>query len=140
MALTRKQSAAVHVGKKELGLTDDEYRAILCQVAGVTSSRELDSFGFESSVIERFASLGWRSDVARPYLGRRPGMVTPGQVTLMRTLWDRYTGGEGDDLTLGKWLNWTFGVSALRFVTVAQARKAVEALKAMVAREEAGRQ
>lgn len=139
MALTRKQSAAIHVGKKELGLTDDEYRAILYRSAGVTSSRELDSFGFES-VIERFASLGWRPDFARPYLGRRPGMATPGQVTLMRTLWDRYTGGKGDDLTLGKWLNRTFGVSALRFVTAAQASKVIDALKAMVARVEAGGQ
>ena len=139
MALTRQQLAAIHVGKKALGLADDDYRAILHRVAGATSARQLDSLGFEL-VIEHFASLGWRPSFRRPYLGRRPGMASPGQVTLMRTLWDRYTRGEGVDLTLGKWLKRTFGVSALQFVTAAQALKAIDALRAMVSRVEPGPQ
>ena len=68
-------------------------------------------------------------------------MATPGQVALMRTLWDRYTRGEGVDLTLGKWLQRTFEVSALQFVISAtQAPKAIDALRAMVSRVEAERQ
>ena len=139
MALTRQQLAAIHVGKKALGLTDDEYRAILQRAGGATSTRQLDSPGFEL-VIETFTSLGWRPSFRRPYLGRRPSMATPGQVTLMRTLWDRYTRGEGVDLTLGKWLNRTFGVSALQFVTAIQAPKAIDALRSMVSRVETERQ
>ena len=97
----------------EGGLADDDYRAILHRAAGVASARQLDSLGFEL-VIEQFTSLGWRPSFRPPYFGRRPGMASPGQVTLIPTRWDRYTRGEGVDLTLGKWLNRTLGVALLR--------------------------
>ena len=62
MALTRQQIAAIHVGKKALSLTDDDYRAILHRAGGVTSSRQLDSLGFEL-VIENFMA---RRESRRP--------------------------------------------------------------------------
>ena len=62
-------------------------------------------------------------------------MATPAQVTLIRKLWDEYTGGAGTDLTLGKWLARTFKTSALRFVTREEGQKAITALKAMKARK-----
>lgn len=133
--MTRQQLAAIHVGKKALGLADDDYRAILQRLGGVPSARDLDSQGFEL-VIEQFAALGWRPAFRRPYLGRRKAMASPGQVNLIRTLWDRYARSQGDDAALGKWLHRTVKVSALRFVTAAQAPRAIEALKAMVARVE----
>jgi len=41
MGLDRKKLAIIHIVKKELGLTEAEYRQILLNVAGVPSAKEL---------------------------------------------------------------------------------------------------
>ncbi len=134
MALGRKQISLIHVAKGRLGLTEDDYRAILWQVGGVESSADLDAFGFEA-VMEHFERLGFQSDWRRRNFGTRPAMASPGQVDLIRRLWREYTDGEGTDLTLGKWLARTFKVSALRFVPRKMAPKVIAALKAMKAKK-----
>lgn len=134
MPLTRKQTALVHVARKQLGLTDEQYRAILLQLAGVETSKHLDRIGFEL-VMQYMAALGFKSDFAKTFYGHRPGMATPAQVSLIRALWDEYTEGETTDLALGKWLARTFKVSAVRFVTFDHAPKAIAALKAMKAKK-----
>jgi phage gp16-like protein len=128
--------ALVHVAKKRLGLEDADYRAILLRVAGVESARDLTDAGFRQ-LMDVFAHLGFSSDSAARNFGRRPGMAGAGQVAAMRRLWAEYTGGEGTDATLGKWLERTWGVSALRFVTAEQAPKVLAVLKGMVARRRA---
>ena len=132
MSLTRKQTALVHVAKKELGLSDDEYRAIMRQVTGVESSKHMDQYDFED-FMQYMAALGFKADFTKTFYGRRHGMASPGQVSLIRQLWDEYTDGRTTDLALGKWLTRTFKVSALRFVTSEQAPKAIAALKAVKA-------
>jgi transposase-like protein len=44
--LDPKKLALVHIVKKELGLSDPVYRAILARVAGVRSAKDLDGAGF----------------------------------------------------------------------------------------------
>jgi hypothetical protein len=44
--LDRKKIALVHIVKKELGMSDKDYRRILKRIAGVKSSRDLDEAGF----------------------------------------------------------------------------------------------
>ena len=136
MALTKKQTAAIHVAKKQLGLSDDEYRAVLYRVAGVSSSMQMNGFDFELLITE-FISIGWRPALGRQFFGFRDGMAAPGQVALIRALWDEYTGTAGTDLTLGKWLHRTFGVSSLRFLAADKVPKVIAALKAMKARRAA---
>ena len=111
MALSRKQSALFHIAKKQLGLTDEHYRAILSTLTGFESSKHLDQRDFET-VMQHMASLGFRSDFTKTFYGQRPGMASPRQVALIRKLWDEYTGGKGDDSSLGKWLNRTFRISS----------------------------
>ena len=41
-----KKLAVIHIVKKELQLSDEEYRTILEQVTGVTSAKNLDDAGF----------------------------------------------------------------------------------------------
>ena len=134
MALTRKQTALLHVAKKHLSLEDADYRAILRQEAGVESSRALDADGFKV-VLRRFGELGFVPSSRRADLGWRVGMASPEQVGFIRSLWKQYTKGEGDDRSLGKWLQRTVQVSDIRFVTYANASKAITALLAMVTRE-----
>ncbi len=46
MGIDNKKLAVIHIVKKELGLTDDEYRDILKREAGVSSAKDLDDRGF----------------------------------------------------------------------------------------------
>ena len=136
MALTGKQTALIHVAKTQLGLGDDDYRAVLLREAGVETSRDLDNDGFDA-VMARFKALGFKpSDTPRSY-GRRAGMATPAQVAYIRSLWNEYTDGVGDDRSLGKWLQRTVKVTDLRFVSFAAARKAIAGLRAMVEKKAA---
>jgi hypothetical protein len=58
--LAAKKLAVVHVAKTQLGLEDDDYRAILTAEAGVRSARDLNDAGFDR-VMARFARLGFAS-------------------------------------------------------------------------------
>lgn len=44
--IDQKKLALIHIIKKELNLSDDAYRGILLQAAGVGSAKELDGAGF----------------------------------------------------------------------------------------------
>jgi len=46
--LARKKLALIHIVKKELELSDRDYRCLLRRVAGVESSRDLDEAGFRT--------------------------------------------------------------------------------------------
>lgn len=132
MALARKQLSVIHLAKKRLGLADDDYRAILTQEGGVSSAAELDGLGFQR-VMDRLAALGFKSDWRERTLGDRPGMATPAQVEAVRRLWREWHGAD-DDAALGRWLDRSFKVSALRFLDREAVDKAINGLRAMVAR------
>lgn len=44
--LDRKKLALIHIVKKELGISDEDYRCLLRRIAGVESSKNLDEAGF----------------------------------------------------------------------------------------------
>jgi len=131
--MNAKQVALVHVARKELGLDDAIYRAVLEQCGGVESAGDLDSEGFER-VMTCLTRMGFRSDWLKRTFGHRPGFASPGQVDLIRKLWRKWS-DEGDETGLDHWLEHKFQVSALRFATPEIAHKVITALKAMTARK-----
>lgn len=132
--LPAKKIGVVHVARKQLGLADADYRAILAGRAGVDSAADLDQAGFDS-VMAYFTALGFRSDWTKRTFGERRGMATPAQVDLVRSLWAAYHGPDEREAALNGWLARYHKVSALRFVTRAKAQAVVTALKAMAARK-----
>lgn len=133
MPLTNSQKAILHVAKASLKLSDEDYRSALVQIAGVTSSTELDRAGFDS-IMGFFDWCGFKPlNKQGPNYGDRPGMATFGQLELIRSLWGEWTGSRTDD-GLNAWLMRCFKVSSLRFLTKAGGQKAITALKAMKAR------
>jgi hypothetical protein len=52
--IDHKKLAVIHIVKRELGLSDEEYRNILHMAAGVNSAKELDEAGFRR-LIRAFA-------------------------------------------------------------------------------------
>lgn len=131
--MSTKQTGLIHVAKRELKLTDEDYRAILARVAGVASARELDELGFDD-VMREFARLGFVSTWRKQTGGYRAGMATPTQVRLMARLWRDYR-GEDDEAGFRHWLERFHHVSDARFVTAGAANAVLTALKAMAGRK-----
>jgi phage gp16-like protein len=131
MTLSKSRIAVVHIAKTKLNLLDEDYRAILNQVAGVESSKMLSDEGFEA-VMFRFSQMGFKSDWNQRNFGYRQGMATPRQIAMIRDLWGTFTEGQGTDASLGRWLDGKFKVSSLRFLPSDTGRKVVGALKIMV--------
>lgn len=76
--------ARIHVGKKQLALTDDDYRAILERVAGIRSAADATPQQLALILVE-FHRLGWESgkEMPRPHTAKRrprPGQATERQI------------------------------------------------------------
>jgi phage gp16-like protein len=130
MIMTKEKLSVIHIAKKQLGLEEEEYRKIIRDLGGVESSKELTEAGFEA-VMFRFYQLGFQSTWNKKNLGYRPRMASPRQIAMIRELWGQFTEGQGDDASLGKWLEGKFKVSSIRFLDSATAHKACGALKRM---------
>jgi hypothetical protein len=131
--MTPKQIALIHVARQQLGLTEEEYRAVLRHAASVESAKDLDTLSYQR-VMRCFAKLGFKADDMKRTFGDRPGMASPGQIDMIRGLWRQYSGAD-DDAALGKWLERFYGVSSLRFVNAPTAQKAITGLRAMIRRK-----
>lgn len=133
MSIDRSRTALIHLARKRLGLDEAAYRDLLLNAAGVSSSADLDERGF-TRVMEAFERLGFVSTARKRTYGARPGMATPAQLTKIRVLWSQFTGGAGDDISLGQWLKGKWGVEHPRFLPGPEAHKAIGALSRMVQR------
>ena len=54
--ISKRKLAQIHVAKAQLGLSDDDYRAILARTAGVSSAKELTERTV-GGVLHEFLSL-----------------------------------------------------------------------------------
>lgn len=131
--MTPKQIALVHLAAKRLGFDEDLYRTILKVHGGVESARHLDNPGFER-VMAYFTAHGFRSDWTERTYGKRPRRASPAQIDMIRTLWHKWS-NDPSDAALDTWLERSFRISALRFLTPAAAAKAINGLRAMIARD-----
>lgn len=103
MSITRNQIALLHVAKSRLGLNDARYRTALVHIAGATTSKDLDTSGFQA-VLGVFQYMGFAPLSARGvnYSPGR-GMASFAQIELIQTLWHEYTCGEAGEEELNTW-------------------------------------
>lgn len=128
----------VHVAKRQVGMADEIYRAMLREVANVDSSKQLDPAGF-AAVMNRFKALGFvnPNNTEAPPLddeARRAGMATAAQRKYLRGLFRKWHGADNPK-ALRTWMQNSFHIADLRFANGAIASMAIEALKAMTARK-----
>ncbi|MCY3873229.1 MAG: regulatory protein GemA [Rhodobacteraceae bacterium] len=143
MKITPGQVRLLRTAQRKLGMSDDDYRALLDREAGVTSTKDLRRDDVQA-VLARFQALGFEQ-TARGGRKRKRGkdhgwrrdMASPEQVRMIRDLWFEFTDGEGDDRSLGKWLERTFKVSDVKFVGYRQGQKVITALISMNRRKQA---
>ena len=136
MPLSNSQNRILHVAKAKQNMPDEEYRSSLAEIAGVTSSTELDHAGFEA-MTGFFDWIGFKPpQKSGPNYGNRPGISSLAQIELIRVLWREWTGqvlGAVDETGLTTWVKRVFKVDSLRFLTALQAPNVITALKAMKA-------
>ncbi|MCM8797197.1 MAG: regulatory protein GemA [Candidatus Omnitrophica bacterium] len=117
--MERKKLALVHIIKKELNLSESEYRNILQQAAGVTSARELDN--------EKFRNL------MRYFVRSKYYQVNPYGLTVRQKLYLDYLGKKlGWDKThLDNFIRKYYHRESLDKLTKKEAIRAIESLKAI---------
>ena len=146
--------AQIHIAKKDLGLTDPEYRDMLYAVTKKESSKDI-SDAEAGKVINHFKSLGWTArriphsgheGKGRGYnwsnekpavkrfdeYGIRPGFATPPQLRKIHATWMTSPAvRQKTDSALRHYLLRIFKISALRFVPSGQVGKILRAIEGL---------
>ena len=138
--LSKGQIRIIHVARQQLGLTDEEYREALELYGDARSSTGLSPGGF-FNLMEYFRELGFGGkggDVFTPNKKvKSPGvvveMVTPGQRAFIRRL-EADLGWADNPDRLQNFIIKRFKTKKIR--TKPQASNIIEALKAILAREQ----
>lgn len=121
----------IHYAARNLGIEDEDYRAMLLRVGGTVSSKALNEAGFDAMMLE-FKRLGFNSSRRQAAYGReRPGMASDRQLNLVRRLWRQYV-GKDDDEGLRRFIEKHFTLSSLRFMDKRAATKIISTLIRMV--------
>jgi len=144
MGLSNRQKAVLHVAKTQLALDEETYRDILEAHAGVRSSVSLTYGGF-LRVMRHFEACGFerRQIPPGPPLqkgGGRAGMASDAELGKIRAMWAGLAGTYyrpgAEWKALRGFLKKRFRVDHENFLTAAQARKVIEAIKAISSREQ----
>ena len=135
-------TAAIHVLKGKLQLSDDDYRALLVTLTGKASSKGMTATE-QNQVRDHMQRLAQRMGVAQPTTCRRPltreqfDQVKKQASPRERKVWALWNQLARDGVVhnpsataLNAWVERTVHVSALRFANDAQLDTLIEALKA----------
>lgn len=141
-------TAAIHVLKSKLRLSDDDYRALLVSLTGKASSKGMTATE-QNLVRDHMQRLAERMGVAQPTTRRRPltreqfDQVKKQASPRERKVWALWNQLVRDGLVsnpsraaLNAWVERTVHVSTLQFCTVAQLDTCIEALKSWQQRKE----
>lgn len=129
--------AAIHTLKSKLQLSDDDYRALLMNLTGKSSSKDMTPVQQEA-VRDHMQQLAVKLGLANPTRSRRNTFAQSKQSASPKerkvwALWNQlYHNGKLRDssaASLNAWVQRTVGVAALRFANGAQLDTLIEALK-----------
>ncbi|WOI47703.1 regulatory protein GemA [Acidovorax sp. BLS4] len=140
--MTANHTAAIHTLKSKLALSDDDYRALLSNLTGKTSSKGMTATE-QRQVREHMQHLAERMGVVPATTRRQPltreqfAKAKAAASPRERKVWALWLQLHRDGLVdnpsraaLDAWVHRQVGVSALRFASGAQLDTLIEALKA----------
>lgn len=81
--ISKGKLAQIHIAKQQLGLSDDEYRAILARTAGVSSSKQLTNRNV-GNVLAEFRRLGFVPKPAKKAGRKAPRPPATRQVVMSK--------------------------------------------------------
>lgn len=132
--LTAKHFGILRVAKQQLGLSDDDYRAILVRFSGQDSAKALDRKAF-GKIMSHFERLGFQSTAAKKNAARRPGMASEAQLRKISALWAEFTEGAGDETSLRHWMEKHGHGHGTNWLEAAGAQRVIAALTNMTDRK-----
>lgn len=136
--LRNNELSQIHIAKKELGLDDETYRAMLFTVARVHSAKDLDFHG-RKRVLAHMKGRGWKNKSAKKAKSSRPLADFP-KAKKIRALWlslrDAGALEDASEAALGSYVRRITDVDALEWISDAQADKVIETLKQWLSRLE----
>lgn len=136
--MSRPATAKIHVARKQLALSEENYRAILVRITGQNTSSGLNDRQVDD-VMAEFRRLGWRPKKAfkpsdKPFVrliyalwreAAKVGAVSSSSKPALRAFVERQTRRGGER-----------GIDDPEFLRAEDARRVSEALKAMIKRAE----
>jgi phage gp16-like protein len=137
-AAQKKWIRVLHVAKRQCGLDDEAYRALLWGAAGVESSSGVTTWRQYDDCLAAFKKLGFKvqsksggeSELkeAEPQEGRQEGMISSRQEYYIRGLWDLASRTKSE-ASLRKMTRRIGGVDDVRWLTREGAGKVILALR-----------
>jgi hypothetical protein len=127
----------LHTAKRECGLDDEAYRALLWGAAGITSASEITAWAQYKAVLTAFGKLGFRvkhtgktalKQPNRDYTERNPDWITERQEYYIRGLWD-LASRKKDDASLRAIIRRISGGDDIRFLQKRHATAVILALR-----------
>ncbi len=82
-ALRKSELAQIHIAKTQLALADDEYRNLLIQVTGKTSSKDL-TWQQRKALLDHFKKLGFKVKASKA--GRAKPVVSQDRTSLINKI------------------------------------------------------
>lgn len=127
-----KSFAIINIALTQLGIEDDDYRALLMNTVGKDSLRAMTS-GERNKVIEALKARGFKSG-----RGNRTRASSKPYVRLIWALWrscaEKGVVADGSKSALRSFVNNRTGKTDPEFLTYGEATPVIEALKAMEGR------
>lgn len=135
-ALTRDHFAIIQVAKKQVGMSESDYRALLVRLTGQETAKALNSDTFKK-LMAHFEAMGFRSTARRKDAARKPGKASQAQMCKIRQLWGEFTDGTGTDTDTGlrHWMEKRGYGNSVSWLEGDTARKVIAALISMVQRK-----
>jgi len=137
-AAQRKWIQILHVAKRECGLDDASYRALLFGAAGVDSARDIKTWQQYNDVLKAFANLGFKVKAGKsaqtglkktaPQTGRSGDWISARQEYYIRGLWDLASRAK-DEASLQAMLQRIAGVTQIEWISKEKATKVILALR-----------
>lgn len=130
----RAMIAKIKIGQKELGLVDDDYRAILMQVAGVTSAKDCTENGL-AAVLAHFRARGFQPQAKKPVPKAAAHPAAMKARALWISLYDLGAIANRSEAALEAFGKRQLKCEKLAWADQGQMFKLIEALKSMGSRE-----
>lgn len=116
----------IHTARRQLGLDDAEYKAILLGAAGIESSKELSSETQFDEIMKALRNLGFRYQKREEII--LPNRASKAQIAYIKRLWDLGSRSKTES-SLRQFLRRVGHVDDVNFLTKQQASAVILALE-----------
>ena len=130
MQKEKSRLAIIHLAKKQCGIDDEAYRAILYG-AGLESAKDIETDGQFNTVMKAFENLGFKTTsgkLKRRTVPRAPGMITVPQEYYIKGLWELASRAK-DEKSLRRIVKRIGKVDDIRFLSRSAASAVILALR-----------